>query len=387
MDTFFLNEEELMLQNTVREFSNSKIAPRASNFDKLEKFPWENFLDIANLGLLGLEISTDYGGSGGTARQQSIVVEQLARACAATSTIYIAHLSLCCRFISMYGSESQKRKYLPNLINGSEVGAFALTESVSGSDAAGMITTLTSQKNGFLINGSKTYITNAVEASTIVLMATIDPKLRTKGVNALIIDSKTPGLTINPIHGKMGIRASSIAEIVFQNVFVPNENLISNESSGFKNTMNVLNASRISIAAQCVGIAQSAYDAALDYSQNRMAFGQNLSEFQGIQWKLADMATEIEAARLLTLQAATLRDSKKPFIKEASMAKLFGSRIAVKAANTALQIHGGLGYISPTPVERYYRDAKITEIYEGSSEIQKLIIARNILGNAHNQQS
>jgi len=387
MDTIFLNEEELMLQNTVREFSNSKIAPRASNFDKLEKFPWENFLDIANLGLLGLEISTDYGGSGGTARQQSIVVEQLARACAATSTIYIAHLSLCCRFISMYGSESQKKKYLPNLINGSEVGAFALTESVSGSDAAGMITTLTPQKNGFLINGSKTYITNAVEASTIVLMATIDPKLRTKGVNALIIDSKTPGLTINPIHGKMGIRASSIAEIVFQNAFVPNENLISNESSGFKNTMNVLNASRISIAAQCVGIAQSAYDAALDYSQNRMAFGQNLSQFQGIQWKLADMATEIEAARLLTLQAATLRDSKKPFIKEASMAKLFGSRIAVKAANTALQIHGGLGYISPTPVERYYRDAKITEIYEGSSEIQKLIIARNILGNAHNQQS
>ena len=379
MSEIFLNEEELMLQNTVREFSLSKIAPRASDFDQNEKFPSENFHDIATLGLLGLEISPKYGGSGGTARQQSIVVEQLARACAATSTIYIAHLSLCCRFISMYGSENQKREILPGLVSGSKVGAFALTESVSGSDAAGMITTLKPQKNGFIINGSKTYITNAVEASTIIVMATIDPKLRSKGVNALIVDSKSPGITINPIHGKMGIRASSIAEIVFENVFVPKENLISNESNGFKNTMNVLNASRISIAAQCVGIAQSANDAALDYTQNRKAFGQNLSEFQGIQWQLADIATEIEAARLLTLKAATLRDSKKPFIKEASMAKLFGSKIAVKSANTALQIHGGLGYISPTPVERYYRDAKITEIYEGSSEIQKLIIARNIL--------
>lgn len=381
MNDIFLNEDERMLQKTVMEFSSSKIAPRASNFDKNEEFPWKNFQEISDLGLLGIEVSSEYGGSGGTARQQAIVVEQLARSCAATSTIYIAHLSLCCRFISMYGSESQKIEFLPNLINGSQVGAFALTEAVSGSDAAGMITYLTPDQNGFIINGSKTYITNAVEASIIVLMATIDPKLRSKGVNALIVDSKTPGISINPIHGKMGIRASSIAEIVFQNVFVPKENLISNESSGFKDTMNVLNASRISIAAQCVGIAQSAYDAALDYSQNRMAFGKNLAEFQGIQWKLADMATEIEAARMLTFQAATLRDAQQPFIKEASMAKLFGSRIAVKSANTALQIHGGLGYISPTPVERYYRDAKITEIYEGSSEIQRLIIARHILDN------
>lgn len=379
MTDVYLTEEELLLKNTVRDFADRELAPRAASYDESGEFPWENLKGIAELGLFGLGIDEEYGGAGGTTRQVAIVGEELARGCAATSTTFLAHLSLCTQFIQMYGNDGQKEQFLPPLATGEKMGSFALTEPGSGSDAGAMRTTATKTEGGYLLNGSKTFITNATEASTFVVMATMDRSLRTRGVNSLIVDRDTPGFTVNALHGKMGIRASSVGELLFDNAFVPQENRLGGEGEGFNETMEVLNASRVSIATQCVGIAQSAYEAAVSYAKQREAFGQTLSEFQGIQWMIADMATNIAAARLLTFNAATLVDEGKPYITEASMAKLFASRVAVESADKALQIHGGTGYFAPSAVERIYRDAKVTEIYEGTSEIQRLIIARNIL--------
>ena len=319
------------------------------------------------------------GGSGGTARQQAIVIEELARGCASTSLIYIAHLSLCTQFIHMFGTEGQKRQFIPPLARGETIGAFALTEPGSGSDAVAMRTTATKSNGRYVLNGSKMFITNAAEAETFVVMATHDRSLGGRGIDALIVEKGEDGMSVNPLQGKMGMRASSIAEIVFEEYSVPQENRLGEEGDGFREAMEVLNASRISIAAQCVGIAQAAYEAAVGYAKQREAFGQHLADFQAIQWMIADMATKIDASRLLVYHAATLRDNGLAFVKEASMAKLFASRTAVEVADKALQIHGCVGYFAPTPVERYYREAKVTEIYEGTSEVQRLVIARNIL--------
>ena len=379
MTTVLLTEEEQLLKNAVKDFADQQLAPRAADLDQNPEFPWDNFRGLAEMGLLGLTIDEEYGGSGGTTRQLVLVVQEIARACAATSVTYIAHLSLCMQFIDMFGTEGQKRQFIPPLAQGEHVGAFCLTEPGSGSDAAALRTTSTRKDGAYLLNGTKTFITNAPEAHTLVVLATQDRSLGSKGIDALIVDGDSTGLTVNPLHGKMGMRASSIAEVVFENCSVPVENRMGEEGDGFKETLHVLTSSRISIAAQCVGIAQAAYEAAVGYAKQREAFGQHLADFQGIQWMIADMATNIEAARLLVWSAATLRDQDKPFVTEASMAKLFASRIAVEAADRAVQIHGGAGYFSPMPVERYYRDAKVTEIYEGTSEIQRIIIARNIL--------
>ncbi len=383
MSSFFLSEDELLVKNTVRDYAREQIAPRAAQYDAAEEFPWENFRGLADLGLLGLTIDEQYGGSGGTTRQLVVAIEEIAKACAATSTTFLAHLSLCTQFINMYGTEGQKKEFIPRLISGNEVGAFALTEAGSGSDAGAMQTTVEARSGHYLLNGSKTFITSGPEASILVVLATHDKSLKTRGINAIIMERKTEGFLVNPIKGKMGIRGSSIGELLFENCVVPTENRMGEEGEGFRHTMNVLNASRISIAAQCVGIAQSAYEHALDYIQRREAFGQSLSNFQGIQWNISEMATSVHAARLMTLQAASLRDAGKPFIKEASMAKLYGSRVAVELADKAVQLHGGVGYLSPSPVERIYRDAKVTEIYEGTSEIQRLIIARQILDSGN----
>jgi len=374
-----LTEEELILRNTVREFAEKEIAPRAAHYDETSEFPWDNIYGLGELGLFGLGIDEEYGGSGGTTRQVAIAVEEIARACAATSTTYAAHLSLAVQFIQMYGTEGQKRQFIPPLTTGRSIAAFALTEAGGGSDAGAIHTTATRSNGSYILNGSKTYITNAPEADLFVLLATMDRSLGTRGIIALVMEGDTPGLTINPLHGKMGIRASSTAEIVFDNCEVPMENRLGNEGEGFRATMEMLNQSRISIAAQCIGLAQACYDAALKYAQERRAFGQRIADFQGLQWMLVDMATATEAARLLVQKAATLRDEGKPFATEASMAKLYGSRVAVENADKAVQIHGGAGYFAPTDVERYYRDAKIMEIYEGTSEIQRLIIARNLI--------
>ena len=379
MSDYLLNEEELLLRNTVRDFADQQLAPRAADYDESGEFPWENFRGLAELGLFGLTISEDVGGQGGTARQAAIVIEELARGCAATSVIFVAHLSLCARLIDEFGTEGQRQRFVPPLVAGEKVGAFALTEPGGGSDAGALTTTSTKSNGGYVLNGTKLFITNANEADTFIIMATMDRTLRTRGINALVVERDTPGMTITPQHGKMGMRASSTAEIVFDGSPVPEENRLGPEGQGFRQAMESLNGSRIEIAAQALGIAQAAYEAGVAYARQREAFGQRISEFQGIQWMIVEMATGIEAARHLVYSAATLKDRGLPFVKEASMAKLYASRVAVEAADKAVQIHGGTGYFAPTPAERYYRDAKVTEIYEGSSEIQRLIIARSIL--------
>ncbi len=379
MNTLLLSEDELLLKNMVRELADAELAPRAAQYDESSEFPWANIKRIAELGLFGLTIDEEYGGSGGTTRQLAIVIEEIARACAATSVIYIAHLSLCTQFIQMFGTNQQKQQFIPPLAKGEKIGAFALSEPGSGSDSGAMQTTATKAGTNYKLNGSKLFITNGKEADIFIVMASHDLNLRTRGVNSFIVESGSDGFNINPQRGKMGIRASSTAELIFDNCIVSDENRLGDEGEGFRETMHVLNASRIGIAAQCVGIAQAAYEAATSYAKQRKAFGQHLADFQGIQWIIAEMATKIDAARLLVHRAATLRDANLPFVTEASMAKLFASKIAVESANEAMQIHGGVGYFSPTPVERYFRDAKVTEIYEGTSEIQKLIIARDLL--------
>ena len=374
-----LTEEERLLKATVQEFADQELAPRAGYYDEHGEFPWENVRKMAELGLFGLTIDEEYGGSGGTSRQLAVVAEEIARGCGATSVVYIAHLALCAQFITMYGTEGQKQRFVPPLARAETIGAFALTEPESGSDAAAMRTTVTRSDGHYVLNGTKQFTTNAVEAGTFVVLATHDRELRSRGVDALVLERDTPGLTINPQHGKMGMRGSSTAELVFEDCAVPEENRLGPEGEGFRETMQVLNASRIPIAAQCVGIARAAYEASVQYAKQRQAFGKPLADFQSLQWKIADMATEIDAARLLVLRAATLKDQGQPYATEASMAKLFASRVAVECADRAVQIHGGTGYFAPTPVERYYRDAKVTEIYEGTSEIQRLIIARSLL--------
>jgi alkylation response protein AidB-like acyl-CoA dehydrogenase len=377
-----LSEDELLLKSTVGEFADQVLAPRAAGYDRSGEFPWDNVRDLADMGMFGLTIEEEYGGNGGTARQLAVAVEEMARGCAATSTIYIAHLSLCARFIQLFGTEGQKRRFVQPLAMAETIGAFALTEPDAGSDAAAMSTAATRVNGGYRLDGAKLFITNSQEAGVFVVLATHDRTLRAKGVDALIVERDAPGLTVNPQHGKMGIRASSTAEVVFEGCPVPEENRLGSEGEGFRECMEVLDGSRVAIAAQCVGIAQAAYDAAVDYAKHREAFGRRLSEFQGTQWKIADMATEIEAARLLVYQAAALMDAGRPYAREASMAKLFASRVAVETADRAVQIHGGTGYFAPTTVERLYRDAKVTEIYEGSSEVQRMIISRGILGDA-----
>ena len=380
MDNLLLTEEEQLLRTTVRTFADNALAPRASAYDQSGDFPADNVEGLAELGLFGLGIDEAYGGSGGTARQGAIVAEELARGCTATSTVYVAHQSLAAQFIHMHGTAEHKNRYLPGMTAGRTIGAFALTEPGAGSDAAGIRTTATRDGDDYVLNGSKVFITNATEAGVLIVLASLDLSLGSRGFVALIVDRDTSGMTITPMHGKMGIRASSTCEVYFDDCRVPVVNRLSEEREGFRATMEVLNASRIGIAAQAVGVAQAAFEQAVDYAKQRKVFGKTISEMQGIQWMIADMATEVEAARLLVMQAATLLDAGRPFVKEASMAKLFASRVAVETADKAVQIHGGVGYFSPSTVERLYRDAKITEIYEGTSEIQRTIISRNVLG-------
>ena len=380
MSGVFLTEDEQLLRLAVRELADKELAPRASHYDQNEEFPRDNLRRMAEMGLFGLTIDEAYGGSGGTARQLAVVIEELARGCGATSVVYIAHLALCAQYINRFGTESQKRELLPPLVSLASVGAFALTEPGAGSDAASIRTSLSRVDGHFLLNGTKLFTTNAVEADTFVVIATRDPEQGTEGIDAVVVERGTPGFTINPQHGKMGMRGSSTAELVFEGCRIPEENRLGGEGVGWAQTMDVLNASRVGIAAQCVGLAQAAYESALQYAGQREAFGRQLSRFQSVQWTLADMATEIDAARLLVYRAASLLDDGAPFVTEASMAKLFASRVAVECADRAVQLHGGTGYFAPTTAERLYRDARVTEIYEGTSEVQRMIISRGILG-------
>ena len=321
----------------------------------------------------------NYGGSGGTTRQLAIVAEEIARGCVATSVIYIAHLSLTTQYINMYGDETQKEQYLPDLTSGRKIGAFALTEPGAGSDAASLETSTVRSNGHYILNGTKTYISNAPEANVFVTLATQDPSKAYKGIDALIVDGDLDGININRLQGKMGIRASTVGEIVFENCAVPSEKRMGEDEVGFKQTMEVLNSSRISIAAQCVGIAQACLDESIKYAKQREVFGGKLRDYQAIQWMIADMASETEAARQLVMNVASKRDHGVEFRTEASMAKLFASKVAMECAHKAVQIHGGAGYFAPMAVERLFRDARVTEIYEGTSEVQRMLIARNLL--------
>ena len=374
-----LTEGEKLLQTSVREFAEHEMAPKAGEIDASEEFPWDNVKGMADLGLFGVKVDPAYGGAGGGSRQLAIVVEELARACPATSLTYIAHLSLTIQAIHGFGSEEQKQRYLPPLVRGEKLGAFCLTEPDQGSDAAGIQTRFRRDGDSYVLNGAKCLITNGSLAGAYVVFATRDPALRSRGISAFIVEGGAPGLQGQAMPGKMGMRASDTAQVFLEDVVVPPENRVGAEDEGFKIAMMTLDASRVGLAAQCVGIAQSALDVGVSYARERQAFGHPIADFQAIQFMLADMATRVQAARLLTRHTACLIDSGQPFVKEASMAKLFASEAASWCADRALQIHGGYGYFKPNPIERIYRDARITEIYEGTSEIQRLTIARQVL--------
>ncbi len=380
MADLILTEEEQMLQNLVRDFADRELAPRARETDEKAEFSWENWHGMAKLGLTGIGIDAKYGGSGsGGFRQVAIVAEEVARGDAGASVSVLAHLSLGTSTIYQFGNEEQKQRLVPSLASGKGIAAWALTEPGSGSDAAALRTTAVEKDGTYFLNGSKTFITNASVAESIVVFATQDRSKGYKGISAFVVNRDSPGLQVNPLHGKMGMRSSTTDEVVFQDTPVPANDLLGEEGRGFNYAMNILDASRIIIAAQCVGIGQSALEAALRYSQQRETFGKPIAQHQAVQFMLANMATEVHAARLATMHAATLKDEGLPFLAEASMAKLLASEMCVNVSSQAMQIHGGIGYFQEAGVERIFRDARVTTIYEGTSEIQRLVIARQLL--------
>ena len=379
MTNQILNEAERMLQNLVRDFADRDLKPRARQLDEEERFSWENWEGMARLGLTGIGIDPAYGGSGGGYRQVSIAAEETARGDPSASVTLIAHLSLGTATMYRFGNEEQKQRLIPSLAAGKGIAAWALTEPGGGSDAAALQTTATRRDGTYFLNGTKTFITNAEVAESMVVFATLDRSRGYRGISAFVVQRGAPGMQINPQHGKMGMRASSTNEVVFQDTPVPAANLLGEEGRGFRYAMEILDSSRIIIAAQCVGIGQAALEEAVRYAQRRQSFGKPIAQHQAVQFMLANMATEVHAARTATMQAATLKDQGLPFINEASMAKLLASEMCVRVASQALQVHGGAGYFKDSPVERLFRDARVTTIYEGTSEVQRLVIARQVL--------
>jgi alkylation response protein AidB-like acyl-CoA dehydrogenase len=375
-----LSQEHLMLQDMVRQFVATEVEPVASELDEQKRFPDDIMKKMAKLGLLGIPFPEEYGGAGMDTLAFAIAVEELARSCGSTAITLCAHISLGAYPIYTFGNEDQKKKYLPGLCSGEYYGAFGLTEPDAGSDAGG-IKTKAEKKNGrWILNGSKIYITNGGKAKVIVTSARSDPNAKKhKGISTFIVESDYPGFKVGKLENKLGLRASNTSELIYENCEVPAENLVGNEGDGFKQALMTLDEGRIVIGAMALGIAQGAYDRSREYAKQRIQFGKPISELQAIQSKIADMATEIEAARLLVYQAAWLKDQNKPFSKLSAMCKLFASEVAMRVTNQAIQIHGGYGFIKDYPVERYYRDAKLTTIGEGTSEIQRLVIARNVL--------
>ena len=379
MADLLLSEEERLLQSTLREFAERELVPRARELDDKEEFSWDIWKGMAALGLTGLGVDPALGGSGGGYRQVVIAEEELARGDASAGVSLLAHTSLTTQTIYRYGSEELKLKYVPAMARGEKIGAWALTEASGGSDAAALKTTATLRDGKYILNGSKIFITNGDIADNIVVFATQDPTAGSRGISAFVVDKGTPGFHAYKQSGKMGLRGSTTAELTFQDSPIPESNRLGEEGKGFRYAMEILDSSRIIIAAQALGIAQASLESAVKYAQQRRSFGQPLVEHQGIQFMLADMATDIYASRVATMNAATLKDNNLPFINEASMAKLMASETAVRASSTALQVHGGYGYFKDLPVERYFRDARVTTIYEGTSEVQRLIIARQLV--------
>ncbi|MBU2535437.1 MAG: acyl-CoA dehydrogenase [Chloroflexota bacterium] len=376
---FSLTEDQKMLKTMVADFATKELEPIAAQIDEESRFPAESIPKMAGLGLPGVGLPEEYGGSGGGATEFCLVIEEICRVCAATGTILLASSGLTGIPIFMHGDEGQKKRFLHPIASGQILGAFALTEAGAGSDPAAMETTATRKDNGYILNGTKIFITNGAEAGIILVFASTDKSLRHKGISAFILEKDTPGFSVGKHENKMGIRGSSTVELAFEDCFVPEENRLGNEGEGFRIAINTIDASRVAVAAQALGIAQGAFDRALSYAKERQQFGQPIVNFQAIQWMLADMATQIDAARLLIYRAAYLQDQGQPFIKEASMAKVYAAETSSFVTNKAVQIFGGYGYIKEYPVERYLRDAKITEIYEGTSEMQRMTIARQLM--------
>ncbi|WP_374718965.1 acyl-CoA dehydrogenase [Parageobacillus toebii] len=376
---FALTKEQQMIKEMVREFAEKEIAPNAAKWDEEAYFPVEVFKKMGELGLLGIPFPEEYGGAGGDTISYAIAVEEIGRACGGTGLSYAAAVSLGASPIYYFGTEEQKQKWLVPMAKGETLGAFGLTEPNAGSDAGGTRTTAVLDGDEYVINGEKCWITNAQYSRQVIVTAVTGKDERGKNIiSAIIVPTDTPGFTIRSNYDKMGVRASNTCELVFENVRVPKENVLGDPKKGFKQFLYTLDGGRISIAALAVGIAQAAFEKALQYAKERVQFGQTISKFQAIQFKLADMAMEIELARNMVYKAAWLKDQGKPFTKEASFAKLFASEMGFRVCNQAIQIHGGYGYMKEYGVERHLRDIKLMEIGEGTSEIQRLVIARQL---------
>jgi len=378
---FQLTKAQMMLQKVAREFAEKEVAPIAAEIDKTSRYPKETFEKMAEIGFTGIGTPTSFKGSGGDDVDKILVVSEIAKKCAATAAILSIH-TIFAQAILKYGTDEQKNKYLPMMGEGGYLGAFALTEPNAGTDAGSATTTaiLDEETNEYVINGTKCFISGGSQAEEIILFALTDPSKGLKGMSGIIVKKGTPGFSIGKIEEKMGIHGSETAELIFDNCRVPKENLLGKEGKGFNIAMSCLDGARIGVAAQALGIAEGAFEESVKYSKERVQFGKPISHLQGIQWYLADMGTKIEAARWLIYYAADLKNKGKSFTKEAAMAKLNASQMAREVTNLALQIHGGYGYMKDYPLERMYRDAKITEIYEGTSEVHKIVISRAILG-------
>ena len=374
-----LSEEQLLVQKTAREFARDKVLPKAAEIDENKKIPAELITEMGALGFMGIDVPEEFGGSGLDRLTYMLVVEEINRACASTGVVLCTHVSLAIEPLLLFGTDAQKQRWIPGMATGEKIGCFALSEPGSGSDAAAMRTSARRDGDAFILNGTKNFITNGSIAGVAIVFAQTDPALKHKGIAAFVVEKGTPGFSVGKLERKLGIRGSDTAQLIFQDCRVPAGNLLGSVGDGFKIALATLDGGRISIAAQAVGIARACLEDALAYAKEREAFGKKLTDFQAIQWKLADMATEIDAARLLMWKAATLKDQGQPHTLEAAEAKLFASDIAVKAARECVQIFGGYGYLTDFPAERHYRDAKITEIYEGTSEIMNLVIAEEIL--------
>src|SRR6266849_1423504 len=374
-----LTEEQLLVQRTAREFAREKVLPMAAEIDEKKKIPGALIAEMGKLGFMGIDVPERYGGSGMDRLTYMLVVEEINRACASTGVVLCTHVSLGIEPILLFGTDAQKEKWIPDLARGQKIACFALSEPASGSDAAAMRTTARRDGDAWVLNGTKNFITNGSIADVAVVFAQTDPAAHQKGIAAFIVEKGTPGFGVGKLERKLGIRGSDTAQLVFQDCRVPAANLIGAVGDGFKIALATLDGGRISIAAQAVGIARACLEDALAYAKEREAFGKRIADFQAIQWMLADMATEIDAARLLTWRAAALKDADQDHILAAAEAKLFASDVAVRAARECVQIFGGYGYLTDFPAERHYRDAKITEIYEGTSEIMNLVIAEEIL--------
>lgn len=376
---FKLSKEQEMIRSVMKEFAENEVEPIAAEIDETGRFPKETIEKMARYNMLGIPFPVEYGGAGGDELAYAIAVEELSKACGTTGVICSAHTSLGCWPIYKYGNEEQKQKYLIPLAKGEKLGAFGLTEPNAGTDAAGQQTIAIPDGDNYILNGTKIFITNGGQADVYIIFAMTDRSKGTRGISTFIVEKGFPGFSIGKVEEKMGIRASSTTELIFRDCIVPKENLLGKEGKGFGIAMSTLDGGRIGIAAQALGIAEGALDETIKYLKEREQFGRPLAKFQGLQWMIADMATEIEASKLLVYKAAYNKSKGFPYNKEAAMAKLFAANTAMSVTTKCVQLHGGYGYTKDYPVERMMRDAKITEIYEGTSQVQQMVIAANLL--------